>query len=96
MRSAGQPKLCVGEATLDLLAEGIGVGDEERGRKTLGEVERVGDIDQHLPCEAFLAGRLEHRDRPRPARRVHDQLRCRARSSATGSAERRQRVRSPP
>jgi hypothetical protein len=41
---------------------------------SLREVERVGDVEEHLPVQVLRPCRFEHRDRPRALGRVHDEL----------------------
>jgi hypothetical protein len=44
----------------------VRVRDGERGRPPDREVERVGDVDQHLPDEVVGPGGLERRERVTP------------------------------
>jgi hypothetical protein len=46
-----------GERTLDLLPERVRVRDEQERRDALGEVQGIGDVDQHLAVEIRLTGR---------------------------------------
>jgi hypothetical protein len=70
----------VGEGSLDLLAERVGVIDEEVRRKALGEFEWVGHIEQHFAGEIGLACLSECGDRPSARGGVDEQVsaRCRA------------------
>ena len=62
------------EGALDLLAERVGVLDEQGGRQAGREVERVGDVEEDLAGEVVGAGQLERRDGAVPAGRVDDEL----------------------
>jgi O-acetylserine/cysteine efflux transporter len=64
----------VGEGALDALAEGVGVGDQQRGGHALGEVEGVGQVDQDLAVEVGLAGQPQGVNAGRSGGGVDEQL----------------------
>ena len=70
----GLDDLGLREGALDLLAEGVGVLDEQGGREALGEVERVGDVDQHLAGQVVRTGQAEHVEGGGAGGGVDDQL----------------------
>jgi hypothetical protein len=51
------------ERALNLFAKRIGVADQKCGRHPLGEVERIGDIDQNFPLEILRARRIQRFER---------------------------------
>src|SRR5215213_5502711 len=54
----GFDHLRLGEPPLDLLSEGVGIRHRERGRHTLREVQRVGDVYEDLAVQVFRASEL--------------------------------------
>ena len=59
---------------LNLLAERIGVSRKERGRPSLGKVERVGDIDEDFAPEVTLTSRSNGVERAFARSAVEDQF----------------------
>ena len=64
----------LGKCALDLLAEAVVDRDADDRRPALREIERVGDVDQHLPGEVLRAGRAERVERCVAVRAVEDEL----------------------
>jgi hypothetical protein len=62
------------EPTLDLLAERLGVRDEQGRRHATRGVQRVGDVDQDLAVEVRLTRRAQGLERGSSVRRVDHEL----------------------
>ncbi len=71
----GLDDLGLGERPLHLLAERVGVLDEQAGREPLREVERVRDVHQRLPGQVLGAGQGEHLEGGGTRARVDHELR---------------------
>ena len=69
----------LGERPLDLLAQAVGVADEEARREPRGEVERHGDVGDDLARQMLGPDRCERIERADPRRAVDEHLACGAR-----------------
>ena len=73
-RVEGLDHVGVRVGALDLLGERVVVGDRERRREALAEVERVGDVPQRLAGEVLGAGRVERLERGGARRGIDDDV----------------------
>jgi len=73
-RVQGLHDLRIREGALDLLAEAVVVADGKSRRPAPGEVEGVGDVDQHLACEVLLSRGPQGLERGSTGGAVEDDL----------------------
>jgi hypothetical protein len=78
--------LRLGVGPLDRLGQRVVVLDEQRGREAARAVERVRDVEQHLPGQVLGAGGLEDPERDVAAGGVHHQLGARGGVGEGGEA----------